>query len=111
MILVTGGTGFVGPKVVHALRERDLPVRCLVRKPSAAAAQSLGAWGCELVEGDVTDPASLRRAVEGCEAVVHLVAIRQGSREKFERVMEQATRDLVAAAKEAGTRRFVLMSA
>jgi NADH dehydrogenase len=111
MILVTGGTGFVGPKVVHALRERDLPVRCLVRKPSAAAAQSLGAWGCELVEGDVTDPASLRRAVEGCDAVVHLVAIRQGSREKFERVMEQATRDLVTAAKEAGTRRFVLMSA
>ena len=111
MILVTGGTGFVGPKVVHALRERELPVRCLVRKPSSSAAQSLGAWGCELTEGDVTDAGSLRRAVEGCEVVVHLVAIRQGSREKFERVMEQATRDLVAAAKEAGVRRFVLMSA
>lgn len=111
MILVTGGTGFVGPKVVHALRERDLPVRCLVRKPSSGAAQSLAAWGCELAEGDVTDVASLKRSVEGCDVVVHLVAIRQGSREKFERVMEQATRDLVAAAKEAGVRRFVLMSA
>jgi uncharacterized protein YbjT (DUF2867 family) len=111
VILVTGGTGFVGPKVVHALRERDLPVRGLVRKPSSAAAQSLSAWGCELVEGDVTDVASLRRAVEGCDVVVHLVAIRQGSPEKFERVMEQATRDLVAATKEAGVRRFVLMSA
>ena len=111
MILVTGGTGFVGPKVVHALRERDLPVRCLVRKPSSSAAQSLGAWGCELVQGDVTDAASLRRAVDGCEVVVHLVAIRQGSQESFERVMEQATRDLVTAAKEAGVRRFVLMSA
>jgi uncharacterized protein YbjT (DUF2867 family) len=109
VILVTGGTGFVGPKVVHALRERDRPVRCLVRKPSAAG--SLAAWGCELVEGDVTDAASLRRAVEGCEVVVHLVAIRQGSPEKFQRVMEQATRDLVAAANEAGVRRFVLMSA
>ena len=109
MILVTGGTGFVGPKVVHALREQDRPVRCLVRKPSAAG--SLASWGCELVQGDVTDAASLRRAVEGCEVVVHLVAIRQGQPEKFQRVMEQATRDLVAAAKEAGVRRFVLMSA
>jgi uncharacterized protein YbjT (DUF2867 family) len=107
--LVTGGTGFVGPKVVHALREQDQPVRCLVRKPSAAG--SLAAWGCEIVQGDVTDAASLRRAVEGCEVVVHLVAIRQGPTEKFQRVMEQATRDLVAAAKEAGVRRFVLMSA
>jgi uncharacterized protein YbjT (DUF2867 family) len=111
VILVTGGTGFVGPKVVHALRERDLPVRGLVRKPSSAAAQSLSAWGCELVEGDVTDVDSLTRAVEGCDVVVHLVAIRQGSPEKFERVMEQATRDLVTATKEAGVRRFVLMSA
>jgi NADH dehydrogenase len=111
VILVTGGTGFVGPKVVHALRERDLPVRCLVRKPSSAAAEPLSAWGCDLVQGDVTDAASLRRAAEGCDVVVHLVAIRQGSREKFERIMEQATRDLVSAAKEAGARRFVLMSA
>jgi uncharacterized protein YbjT (DUF2867 family) len=111
VILVTGGTGFVGPKVVHALREHDLPVRCLVRKPSATAAQSLAAWGCELVQGDVTDAGSLSRAVAGCDVVVHLVAIRQGSREKFERVMEQATRDLVTTAKDANVRRFVLMSA
>jgi NADH dehydrogenase len=54
---------------------------------------------------------SLRRGVEGCETVVHLVAIRQGNREEFERVMEQGTRDLVGAAEEAGVRRFVLMSA
>jgi NADH dehydrogenase len=111
VILVTGGTGFVGPKIVHALRERDLPVRALVRKPANASAQSLSAWGCELVQGDVTDAAGLGRAVEGCDTIVHLVAIRQGSRERFERVMEQATRDLVAAAKDAGARRFVLMSA
>jgi NADH dehydrogenase len=111
VILVTGGTGFVGPKVVHTLRERDLPVRCLVRKPSAEAAKPLAAWGCELVQGDITDAASLRRAIEGCDVVVHLIAIRQGSREKFERVMEQGVSDLVGAAKEAGVRRFALMSA
>jgi len=111
VILVTGGTGFVGPRVVHALRERDQQVRALVRTPSGRTATTLAAWGAELVQGDVTDRESLRRAVEGCEAVVHLVAIRQGSEEQFRRVMEEGTRDLVAAAKEAGVQRFVLMSA
>src|SRR5213596_403080 len=111
MILVTGGTGFVGPKVVRALRDQDRPVRCLVRDSSASSAELLAAWGCELAQGEMTDAASLRRAVEGCEVVVHLVAIRQGREEEFRRVMEQGTRDLVAAAKEAGVRRFVLMSA
>ena len=63
------------------------------------------------MQGDVTDPASLRRATEGQEVVVHLVALLAGPPEEFQRVMEQGTRDLVAAAKEAGVRRFVLMSA
>ena len=111
MILVTGGTGFIGPRVVHALRERDKEVRALVRNPSGKAATTLAAWGAELVRGDMTDRESLRGAVEGSEVVVHLVAIRQGSGEQFRRVMEDGTRDLVAAAKEAGVKRFVLMSA
>ena len=111
MILVTGGTGFVGPKVVHALRAAEKPIRCLVRKASGKQGSTLAAWGCEPAEGDMTDAESLRRAVEGCDAVVHLVAIRQGREEQFKRVMEQGTRDLVAAAAEAGVRRFVLMSA
>ena len=111
MILVTGGTGFIGPRVVHALRERDKEVRALVRNPSGKAATTLAAWGAELVRGDMTDRESLRGAVEGSEVVVHLVAIRQGSVEQFRRVMEDGTRDLVAAAKEAGVKRFVLMSA
>jgi NADH dehydrogenase len=111
VILVTGGNGFVGPRIVHALRQRDLPVRALVRRPGDRSAAMLAAWGSELVQGDVTDPESLRRAAEGVEVVVHLVSIRQGSDDDFRRVMEQGTRDLVAAARDAGVRRFVLMSA
>jgi len=111
MILVTGGNGFVGPKIVHALRERDLPVRALVRRPGDRSAATLAAWGSELVQGDMTDAESLRRAAEGADVVVHLVSIRQGSDDDFRRVMEQGTRDLVAAAQDAGVRRFVLMSA
>ena len=111
MILVTGGTGFIGPRVVHALRGRDQPVRALVRNPSGRGATTLAAWGAELVQGDMTDRESLRRAVDGAEVVLHLVAIRQGPEEQFRQIMEQGTRELVAAAQEAGVRRFVLMSA
>jgi uncharacterized protein YbjT (DUF2867 family) len=111
MILVTGGTGFVGPKIIHALRAEDRPVRALVRDPSSSAARTLSAWGCELALGDATDRESLRRAAEGTDAVVHLIALIAGKPEEFERVMSQGTRDLVAAAKEAGVSRFVLMSA
>jgi uncharacterized protein YbjT (DUF2867 family) len=108
-VLVTGGTGFIGPKVVHALRARGHDVRALVRRPARAG--TLQAWGCELAEGDVTDPDSLGRAVQGCDAVVHLVAIIRGPREAFERVMVRGTANLLAAAKTADVRRFVLMSA
>ena len=109
MILVTGGSGFVGGHVVHELRGRELSVRCLVRDPRKAA--KLAAWGCELVQGDMTDPAALRRAVEGVDAVVHLVAIRQGAEAEFRRVMVEGTRNLLAAASDAGVGRFVHMSA
>jgi NADH dehydrogenase len=109
LILVTGGTGFVGGHVVHELRGRDVPVRCLVRDRRGGA--KLAARGCELAEGDVTDAASLRNAFTGIEAVVHLVAIRQGRRDQFQRIMVEGTRDLLAVAKEAGVQRFVHMSA
>jgi uncharacterized protein YbjT (DUF2867 family) len=108
-VLVTGGTGFVGAHVVHALRARDIAVRALVRDRRKAS--RLAAWGVELADGDVTDPASLRAATDGVDAVIHLVSIIKGSREAFERVMEQGTRNVVGAARDAGVRRFVLMSA
>jgi uncharacterized protein YbjT (DUF2867 family) len=109
MILVTGGTGFVGGHVVHALRASGQQVRALVRDRSSGT--KLESRDVELVEGDVTSPESLRRAAEGADAVVHLVAIRQGKQEQFQRVMVDGTRNLLAAAKEAGVGRFVHMSA
>ena len=111
MILVTGGTGFVGPRIVHALRAADRPVRALVRNPASREAQQLHTWGAELVVGDVTRPEDVRAAVDGVDTVVHLVAILTGKPKDFERVMSAATRDLVLAAQSAGVRRLVLMSA
>ena len=87
MILVTGGTGFVGPKVVHALRAAGAR-RPRARPQARAAPETLKAWGCELVAGR----RHRRRracggAVDGCDAVVHLVAIITGKPADFERVM------------------------
>jgi NADH dehydrogenase len=109
MILVTGATGFVGGHVVHALRAAGNDVRALVRDRRSAS--RLEAWGVSAVAGDMTDSVSLRRAVDGCDTVVHLVAVRQGSEETFRRVMVDGTRDLLTASRDAGVTRFVYMSA
>ena len=111
MILVTGGTGFVGPKIVHALRAEDRRVRALVRDPASEGARTLATWGCELARGDMTDPESLSRAVDGCDTIVNLVAIVRGRPQDFERIMTRGTDDLIAAGQAAGVRRFVQMSA
>jgi NADH dehydrogenase len=108
-VTVTGATGLIGRRLVAALRDRGDDVRCLVRDRKRGS--HVAALGAEVVEGDVTDAASVRIAAQGCDVVVHLVAIVEGSREQFERVMKQGTRNVVAAAKEVDVRRFVHMSA
>jgi len=108
-VLVSGGTGFVGPKIVHELRARGHDVRVLTRRPERAT--RLQSWGVELVGGDVADPASLTAAVRGCSHAVHLVAIIRGRPGEFERVMVEGTRNVLRAAEAADVRRFVLMSA
>jgi len=105
-VLVTGGTGFVGPHVVRAIAERGHDLKLLVRD-STRSRELPG----QPVVGELTNTVSLQHAVEGVEAGAHLVATRQGKEEQFRRVMEQGTRDLVSAAKDAGVRRMVLMSA
>ena len=109
MILVTGATGFVGGHVVRALVDAGESVRALVR--DARGAKALDGVDCELVRGDVTDPASLSAAVEGCATVVHLVAILTGKPDDFDRVMTQGTRALLDAGRDAGVQRIVQMSA
>jgi len=109
VILVTGASGFVGGHVVRALVDVGERVLALVR--DANGASTLAGVECELARGDVTDPESLRAAVEGCSAVVHLVAILTGKPNDFDRVMTRGTQSLIEAAREAGVQRFVQMSA
>ena len=106
-VLVTGATGFVGPKVANAIVDAGHQVRVLERKPGAW--RKAGIRCQEAVHGEMTDAVSLRAAAEGVDVVVHLVAIRQGRPEQFQQVMVEGTRNLFAAA--AGVKRFVLMSA
>jgi uncharacterized protein YbjT (DUF2867 family) len=108
-VFVTGATGFVGPAVANAIVDAGHEVRVLERKPGSWSKAGIRCQ--EAVQGDMADPESLRRAVAGQDVVVHLVAIRQGKPEQFERIMVEGTRSLIAAAKDAGVKRFVLMSA
>jgi len=106
-ILLTGATGFVGPAIVGRLVTDGHAVRVLEHTPGSSAELP----NQEAVRGSMTDAESLRRAAEGQDAVVHLVAILTGRPEQFRAVMEQGTRDLLEAAREARAQRFVLMSA
>jgi nucleoside-diphosphate-sugar epimerase len=72
-VFVTGGTGFIGGTVVRRLRERGDDVVCLVRSPEKAA--KVTALGAESVSGDLGDAEAIRRAMEGCDAVVHAAAM------------------------------------
>ncbi len=71
-ILVTGASGFVGSAVVRALLARGSQVRVLVRPQSDLS--NVRDLAVEIVEGDLRDPASLRRACEGCSGLYHLAA-------------------------------------
>ena len=106
-VLVTGATGFVGPSIVRKLVEDGHTVRVLEHTPGSSADLP----SQEAAPGSMTDAESLRGAVEGQDAVMHLVAILTGKPEDFRAVMEQGTRDLLAASRDAGVQRFVLMSA
>jgi nucleoside-diphosphate-sugar epimerase len=108
--LVTGGTGFIGKRVAEALLERGDSVHVLVRDP--ARAEPLRARGAELVQGDMTDAASLRRAVEGVEVVYHTAAAVGDWLDPAlaRRVNVDGTRSLMVAAKDGGVRRVVHLS-
>ncbi len=107
-VFLTGGTGYVGGNIRSALAGR--PLRLLVRDKAAAA--KLAGPDVELVEGDVTRPDTLRGAMDGCEAVIHLVAIiAEEGDATFDSVIHSGTVNVVAEAQRAGIRRFVHMSA
>ncbi len=109
-VLVTGATGFVGTHVVNALIREGHAVAVLARRPESA--RNRYNKRIEVAAGDVLDPASLARACVGREAVVHLVGIIwEKGEQTFDRMHREAVENMLEAARGAGIRRFLHMSA
>jgi dihydroflavonol-4-reductase len=109
--LVTGATGFVGAAVARALLAQDWTVRALVR-PSAGR-RNIDGLDLDVVEGDLTDPSSLSRAVAGCEAVFHVAAdyrLWVPDPERIYGTNVEGSANLVRIAAEAGASRIVYTS-
>lgn len=105
-ILVTGGTGLVGARLLPRLVSAGVDCRVLVRRGKSVAAD------VTMVEGDILDPDSLAAAVDGVEAIVHLAALlRTSEPEQIWAVNLDGTRNLIAAARKyAPSARFIMAS-
>ena len=111
LTLLTGGTGIVGNAIAAELVRRGRRVRALVR--SLDRGKALLPPACELVQGDVTDAASVARAVAGCEVVYHAAGLPEqwlADPDTFARVNVGGTRIVADAARAAGVARFVYTS-
>lgn len=109
-VLITGATGQVGNAIARRLAADGIEVRALVRSPERARVLP---EGVQPVFGDVTDPPSLREALDGSATVYHAAGIPEQWRKdagEFARVNVEGTRNVVEAALAAGVERFVYTS-
>jgi dihydroflavonol-4-reductase len=107
---VTGGTGFIGSRVVKRLRDRGDEVVVLARSPEKASGLD-----AEVVEGDLSDDAAIRRAAEGCQAVFHVAAdyrvgMPKSKREQMYDANVRGTERVIDAAVGAGAEKIVYVS-
>ena len=95
-VFVTGGSGFVGGRLIERLRDDGHTVRALARSDAAAEVRALGA---EPVSGDLGDPDAIRAGAEGCEFTFHAAATvgDWGKREDFVRGNVDGTRNVLRA--------------
>jgi uncharacterized protein YbjT (DUF2867 family) len=111
VIVVTGGSGYVGSHIVRRLAEAGKPVRALVRSRRMAQDEGrLKGVAVEWVQADVTRPETLGPAMKGATAVIHTVAIaiEKGGR-TYETINYKGTVNVVEASRAAGVRRLVNM--
>ena len=110
MILVTGGAGVLGSRLVLGLRARGESVR-VVTLPGDPGAARLAEAGCEIAFADVSDAASLAGAFDGADTVFHLAGVIIASDpEVYRRVNVGGVRNAVDGALAAGARHFVYVS-
>ena len=114
LITVFGGSGFLGSQIVRGLARQGCRVRVAVRQPHLAhTMRMLGDVGqIEVVQANVRNEASVRRALSGAQGAINLVGLLyETGRQKFQSVHVMGARNIAAAAKDVGVSRFVQMSA
>lgn len=106
---VTGGSGFLGGRIIRTLKRRGHQVRALAR--SERAVQAVGEAGAEPVEGDLTSVEALRAGMSGCELVIHAAARVKGKlRAEFIEDNVRGTENVLEACRTAGVKRLVHVS-
>lgn len=110
---LTGATGFVGSYLAKLLRNEGHEVIALVRNPEKA--KDLTALGCQLVKGDVTDKASMKAPMTGCDGVFHVagwykIGARRKSRAEGTRINVDGTRNVLELMRELGIKKGVYTS-
>ena len=111
MILITGATGFVGSAVLRRLAGRGLEVRALVRPSSDR--RNLEGLTVDVVEGDLTDPETLKPALKGCKGLFHVAAdyrLWAPDPGPMFAANVEGTRTIMLAAGECGVERIVYTS-
>jgi dihydroflavonol-4-reductase len=109
--LVTGATGLVGYHIANALMRRGRSVRALVR--SVERARRILPEECELIQGDITDKESVKRALQGCSVVYHAAGLPEQWKHDpniFQQANVGGTQKMIEAALEQGVRWFVYTS-
>src|SRR5690348_8049514 len=108
-VLLLGSTGFVGRGVTHKILDAGHQLRVLVRDPMKAAAYKVR--GAQVMVGDVLNPAVVAQAAQGTEHIIDLVAVRRNRPQSYLAVNVDGPRIVGEAARAAGVRSVVLVSA
>jgi len=114
MILLTGGTGSLGSKVLEGLVARQYPLRVFTRGRSDwrdVSVPSIRQMGAEAFLGDLRNPKQVKQAVQGCNVVIHIAGMMRARPEQtFQEIHVDALQTLVEEAQSQGVQRFIYVS-